>query len=87
MRAKGDPALRQGLTDMEYYDELTRKKLDPKLVTKGEHGETAGFKKMGVYEHVSRARAINDSFLEMVTVKWVPVNKGAAITQKCVVDL
>lgn len=30
--AKEGPALRQGTTDMEYYDELTWNELDPKLV-------------------------------------------------------
>lgn len=39
--------LQQGVTDMDYYDEQTWKKLDPKLVEKGEREELERLKKMG----------------------------------------
>lgn len=54
---------------MDCNDEQDWKKLDPKLVEKGEREELERFKKMGVYDYVSRAEAENDQEGKAVKVK------------------
>lgn len=41
---------RRNVADLEYYDEQTRERLDPKLVAMGEKSELERFKKIGVYD-------------------------------------
>ena len=76
MTEKEDPAVRQAVTDMQYFDENTWEQLDPKLVEEGEKVELQRFRDMKVYEYVSRDQAINDEGGKFVKVKWVRVNKG-----------
>jgi hypothetical protein len=76
MTEQEDPAVRQAVTDMQYFDENTWEELDPKLVEEGEKAELQRFRDMNVYEYVSRDQAINDEGGKFVKVKWVRVNKG-----------
>lgn len=73
---KEDPELRSWATDMKYYDEVTWKKLEPALVELEERAELERFKKMGVYEYVSRNEAVHDPERKVVKVKWARVHKG-----------
>lgn len=56
--------------------------MDPKLVEKGEREELKSFKKVGVWDHVSRDEAENDQEGNVVKVKWVRINKGTDETQR-----
>lgn len=49
--------MQQSVTDLDYYDGQTWKRLDPQLVEKGEHEELDRFKKMRVYEYVVRKQS------------------------------
>ena len=64
------------MTEFVSYDENTWEKLDANLVKAGEEEEMSRFRKMGVYNHVSRTEAENDPEGNFVKVKWVRTNKG-----------
>jgi hypothetical protein len=69
-------------TDMQYYDENTWEALDPEKVAQGEKAEIERFRKMMVYEYVSRERAQEDEEGKFVKVKWVRTNKGTSLEQE-----
>lgn len=69
--------VRRGVVELEYYDGQTWKKLGPKLGELGERAELHRFKKMGVYECVSREAVRRDPIGRTARVKWARVNKGS----------
>ena len=68
----------RGAVDFAYYDENTWEELDPTGVAAGERDELERFRKMGVYDYVTRREAERDAEGKFVKVKWVRVNKGTA---------
>ena len=60
----------------EFWDDLSGKKLDPKLVRKAREEEMIEFRKHGVYEKVSEDQCWIETGKGPIGVRWVDINKG-----------
>ena len=60
----------------QYWDDLSGKRLDPKLVKEARKEEMAEFRKHGVYAKVPIQQCWKETGKDPIGVRWVDISKG-----------
>ena len=62
--------------DIEFYDDVSGRKLNPQIVEAARREELALFQKHTVYEKVPLQRCIDETGKQPIGIKWIDTNKG-----------
>ena len=66
----------EGNSEKQYWDDLSGKRLNPKLVKEARKEEMVEFRKHGVYVKVPIQRCWDETGKDPIGVRWVDINKG-----------
>ena len=66
----------EGNGEKQYWDDLSGKRLNPKLVKEARKEEMVEFGKHGVYVKVPIQRCWDETGKDPIGVRWVDINKG-----------